>query len=68
MALDVCTFGGAEVMGLDSYGIDVGCKADLVLVDGESLADVVVSRPRRNLVLKHGRVVARDGATLEVVP
>lgn len=68
MALDICTFGGAQVMALKDYGLDVGCHADLVLVPGESVADTVVSRPPRRLVIKRGRVVARDGAALVAAP
>ena len=48
-------------MGLEDYGLEVGCRADLVLVPGESLADAVVSRSTRELVLKRGRIVACDG-------
>jgi cytosine/adenosine deaminase-related metal-dependent hydrolase len=68
MALDVCTFGGAQVMALEDYGLDVGCKADLVLLEGETLTDVVVSRPQRKLVIKNGQIVARDGAALVASP
>jgi cytosine deaminase len=68
IALDVCTYGGARVMGLEDYGLEVGCQADLVLVPGESLADAVVSRPARKLVLKRGRIVARDGVAVMAAP
>ena len=68
MALDVCTHGGAKVMGLKDYGLTPGCAADLVLVDGESLAEAVVSQAPRRLVVKRGRVVARDGAALADAP
>ena len=61
MALDVCTFGGAAVMGLKDYGIAVGCQADLVLVDAESLTHAVVSHPPRRLVVKRGKIVSRAG-------
>ena len=64
LALDICSFGGARVMEAPDYGLEVGCRADLVLVPGESLADAVVSRPPRKLVLKRGRIVARDGEAL----
>ena len=68
LALDICSFGGARVMEAADYGLEVGCWADLVLVPGESLADAVVSRPPRKLVLKRGRIVARDGAALVSAP
>ena len=60
--VDVVTFGGAKVMNIEDYGLAAGNIADLVLVDGETLAEAVAScRPRR-LVMKRGRVVARHGA------
>lgn len=60
-ALRACTRGGAEMMGIEDYGIAVGRAADLVLVDAATPADAVVTRPPRRLVLKGGRVTARDG-------
>lgn len=61
LALETCTYGGARMMGLDGYGLDPGCKADLVLLDGETLAEAVVSRRPRKLVVKGGKVIAREG-------
>ena len=61
MTLDITTFGGARVMGIDGYGIEPGCRADFVLVRGETLPEAVVDRPTRKLVVKNGRVVAADG-------
>lgn len=63
-AVDVVTTGGAAVMGLSGYGTAIGDVADLVLVEGETLAEAVVSRRPRPLVMKRGRVVARNGAPL----
>ena len=67
-ALHVCTQGGADVMRLEGYGLVPGCHADLVLVDAESVAEAVAARPPRRLVVKRGRVVARDGAALVDAP
>lgn len=61
LALDLCTRGGAGVMRLDGYGLEPGCPADMVLVDGETLAEAVVEHPPRRLVLKTGRIVAENG-------
>ena len=67
-ALWCCSWGGAAVMGLKNYGIEPGCKADLVVVDGESVTHSVVSHPARKLVLKAGRIVARNGQSLKETP
>lgn len=68
LALDICTSGGASVMRLDGYGLQPGCHADFVLVDAESVAEAVAARPVRRLVVKRGRVVARDGVALVEAP
>ena len=61
LALDVCTYGGAKVMELADYGLDVGCVADLVILPGETVVEAVVARPADRTVVKRGRIVARHG-------
>jgi cytosine/adenosine deaminase-related metal-dependent hydrolase len=68
MGLAICTTGGAATLRLADYGVTEGCVADLVLVDGETLAEAVVTHPPRRLVVKRGRVVARDGKALVAAP
>lgn len=62
--LDIATHGGARVIGDHDYGIAPGKRADLVLVDGQNPIEAVIERPARWLVMKNGRVVAREGACL----
>jgi cytosine/adenosine deaminase-related metal-dependent hydrolase len=66
IALDVCTHGGAKVMGLANYGLSAGCFADLVILPGENLAEAVMARPADRTVVKHGRIVARNGRLVGV--
>ncbi|MCY1521659.1 N-isopropylammelide isopropyl amidohydrolase [compost metagenome] len=61
VALDTVTHAGARGCGFAAYGLDVGCRADLVLVDAQTPAQAVVGRPVRKLVVSGGRVVARHG-------
>lgn len=60
-ALDIATRGNAGVLGVEGYGLEVGCRANLVVVPGETLGEIVAMRPPRALVISGGRVVARDG-------
>jgi cytosine deaminase len=57
-ALHLATHGGAQVMGAEGYGLDVGCQADLVLVEAQTAAEAVVMHPPRRAVFKRGRLVA----------
>ena len=59
--LDIVTRGGAAVLGLQRYGLEVGCRADFVVLPGETLGELVVARPTRAWVVSAGRVIARDG-------
>ena len=61
-AFDMVTGAAAHVLGIEDYGIAAGAAADFVAVEAGSVAEAVASRPRRKLVIKAGRVVARDGA------
>ena len=61
LALEAATYGGAATLSLTAYGLRVGAPADLVVVSAENAAAAVITRPERALVMKSGRVVARDG-------
>ena len=64
-ALDMGTHRGAQLLELAGYGLEPGCEGSLVLIAGENLAQIVVDRPTRALVVKRGRVVARNGVWAE---
>lgn len=68
IALDVCTLQGARVMGLEGYGVNEGCRADFIIVPGESLADAIVTRSPKRRVVKAGKIVARDGISIKKAP
>jgi len=61
LAFDMVTRTAADVLGIEDYGIAAGGPADFVVVEAGSLAEAVAARPRRKLVIKAGRLVARDG-------
>ncbi|WP_326830074.1 amidohydrolase family protein [Streptosporangium sp. NBC_01810] len=61
LCLDIATRGGARVLGIESgYGLAKGDRADFLVARAQSAAEAV-SRPERPLlVVKAGRVVARQ--------
>ncbi|WP_327085305.1 amidohydrolase [Nonomuraea sp. NBC_01738] len=60
IALEAATYGGARVSGRRA-GYVPGDPGDFVVVDARTPAEAVCVRPVRSLVVKSGRVVARDG-------
>ncbi|MEZ4573290.1 MAG: amidohydrolase, partial [Thermomicrobiales bacterium] len=64
MVIDIATHSSAQVIGSEGYGLEPDCSADFVLVDGETHVEAVIERPDRWLVVKRGRIVARDGECL----
>ncbi len=60
-AFEMVTGGAARVLGLEDYGIAVGAAADFVVVEAGSVPEAVATRPRRELVIKSGKIVAKDG-------
>lgn len=62
IAFDCVSEAAARGCGFTDYGLHAGARADLVLVDAQTVAHAVASRPVRKLVVASGRIVARDGA------
>ena len=56
--LGMLTTNPAKALGLDNYGLEAGKNADLVLVDTQSVAGVILDLPARLMVLKRGKIVA----------
>ena len=52
----------ARGCGFAGYGLVPGARADLVLVDAETVAHAVASRPPRRLVMANGTIIAADFA------
>ena len=59
----------ARIMGLEGYGLEPGCRADLVLLDAGSTVEAIRLRAARRVVVRRGVVVSeapRAGATLNL--
>jgi cytosine/adenosine deaminase-related metal-dependent hydrolase len=68
LALDTCTVEGAKVLELKGYGVTEGCQADLVILPGETVEELVAARPPQRRVIKRGKIVARDGVSIHTPP
>lgn len=60
-AFECVTRAAARACGFADYGLDPGARADLVLIDAGCIAQAVVQRTPRRLVVSSGVVVARNG-------
>ena len=59
---DAVTVNAAKVMGLDGYGLAVGCHADFVLLQARSAVEALRLRATRLQVIRRGQVVASTPA------
>lgn len=55
---DMVTWRNAAILALEGYGVAPGCRADLVVFDAASKADVLRLNPACTHVLRRGRLVA----------
>lgn len=55
---DMCTVNPAKIMRIaDQYGIVTGARADMVLLDCESISDAIRLQPARLLVIREGKIL-----------
>jgi len=55
---DAVTSTPAKILKLDGYGVEVGCRADLVLLEATDKIEAIRLRAARRHVLRAGRVIA----------
>jgi cytosine deaminase len=64
--LPMITTNPARAIGLKDYGIEVGNKADMVLLDTKVVNDAIIDLPTRLFVIKNGRVTVETTKTVTV--
>lgn len=64
----ICTFGGAEGIGLAGYGFAEGDFGNLVLVPARTLAEAVALTPQNRTVIHSGRILVSDGVPAAGLP
>jgi cytosine deaminase len=58
------TTNSAKTMGLENYGLEVGCNADLVILQANDVVEALRLKPTRLCVLKGGKVVSQTPARI----
>ena len=61
---EMITTENAHIMGLESYGIEQNCRADLVVLDAADPVEAIRLRADRLLVVSRGKVVSRKTRSL----
>jgi cytosine deaminase len=61
---DAVTKNPAAIMGLDGYGLEPGCNADLVLLQARDPVDAIRLKATRLAVVRRGRVIAETPTRL----
>lgn len=56
---EALTVNSAKTMGLEGYGLAVGCNADLVVLQAADVIEALRLKPTRLAVLKSGKVISK---------
>jgi len=57
---DALTVNSAKTLGLEGYGLEKGCNADLVVLQAVDTIEALRLKPNRLAVIKGGKVIARS--------
>ena len=55
---DAVTTNPAKILGLENYGLEKGCKADLVILQCSNAIEAIRLRPPRLFVIKNGKIIS----------
>ncbi|WP_227765474.1 amidohydrolase family protein [Zhaonella formicivorans] len=53
------TYNPAKALRLERYGIEAGCKADLVIFDAASPSEAIVTQATKAFVIKNGKILVQ---------
>ncbi len=61
---DALTVNSAKTMGIEGYGLDRECKADLIILQARDPLEALRLKPNRLAVIRRGKVIARTPARI----
>jgi cytosine/creatinine deaminase len=62
--VEMVTTGPAKIMHLDRYGLEPGCRANMVILDAKDYMEALRTGPQRTAVIRDG-VLRKDGPVLK---
>jgi cytosine deaminase len=55
---EAVTFNGARALGLEGYGLEAGCHADIVILQARDPLEALRLKPARLFVIRRGNIIA----------
>lgn len=62
--MDMITYNPAKNAMAENYGLKTGCKADLCIIEAPTPEEAILSKAKRKIVMKGGKVVAKEGVLI----
>ncbi|MEM9089752.1 MAG: amidohydrolase family protein [Cyanobacteria bacterium P01_F01_bin.53] len=59
LCLSMATTQAAKAIGIDNHRVAPGCVADLVILNGESVSQVIGAAPANRTTIKAGKIISR---------
>ncbi|MFW5994256.1 MAG: amidohydrolase family protein [Halanaerobiaceae bacterium] len=66
IVMDMQTYNAAKILRLEDYGIEVGNRADLVVLDAKSAREAIRRQPDRLYVFREGNLIAQTSSNSEI--
>ncbi len=64
-AFDMPRYNGAKNYGLENYGVEVGARANLIIIDAISAVDALRRQPDRRYVIRDGRILTQTKTNIQ---
>lgn len=58
--MKMSTYNGARILGLEKYGIEVGCHADLNIFDCQSPSEAIIGQAEKLYIIRRGKVLIEN--------
>jgi cytosine/creatinine deaminase len=56
---EAVTTNGAKVMGIENYGLEPGCRGDVVILQAADIHEALRLKPARLFVIRRGKIIAQ---------
>jgi cytosine deaminase len=58
--MKMSTYNSARMLGLQNYGLEIGCDADFVIFDCQTPSAAIVGQVEKLYVVRKGKIVAEN--------